>query len=75
MSSLLKKSARTLDQLFLDLRKKEFCDGKKDRQTDGHGNSMTNPAQRAESLNFFLLKIFVEEEKQEPSGSSHGLDD
>ena len=27
-----------------------FCDKHTHRQTDGHGNSMTDPAQRAESL-------------------------
>ena len=27
-----------------------FCDRNTDTQTDGHGDSMTNPAQRAESV-------------------------
>ena len=27
-----------------------FCDIQTDRRTDGHGDSMTNPAQKAESV-------------------------
>ena len=29
-----------------------------DKQTDGHGDSMTDPAQRAESVKIFVLSSF-----------------
>ena len=35
-----------------------FCDRHTNRHTDGHGDSMNNPAQRAESVkNIYMLKF------------------
>ena len=36
-----------------------FCDIQTDRQTDGHGDSMTDPAKRAESVKITMCNYNI----------------
>ena len=52
----------SLSRTFFNLRKCVSCDGtdtQTDTHTDGHGNSMTDPAQRAESVKSIVLCLML----------------